>query len=405
MDRAHLGEWLVQPEDLLHQDGVLVGRDAILDDRPLADRLQEAGGQAATLEAVEDTEADRGLAPVLPGRGEIDMPHPVIFDRSERRGDAPRAIVARIRDASTGSLPAIGTRAPRPVAELRDAIGPRIQLRLAVLRSMSWIASRRRASVSASTASGSRYGPEPLHDVGHEAQEDAGVGDEELRLVVVADERQAALQDAPVLDMGDLRREVVALDAVGVVEEVERVVDGQPEPRPPGDQSLVDLGRDAHLGDLVEDLRRDGQQPDQRRPGARTEHHLEAPLEGEHLGIEARAGDDVGQQVLDVVEDARLGDRVREVEDLLLEQELLFVIEHGADGSTGHPWPRCAYLAAPGYRTPRSMTGAFDLFVPVGGLTGRCRAWPSRRRRARRPAGRPRSACRRTRGWRWRGSR
>ena len=75
--------------------------------------------------------------------------------------------------------------------------------------------------------------------------------------------------------------------------------------------------------------------PDERRAGPRPEHHLEAALEGEDLGIEARAGDDVGQQVLDVVEDAGLGDGVGEVEDLLLEQELLFVVEHGRDGSTG----------------------------------------------------------------------
>ena len=148
---------------------------------------------------------------------------------------------------------------------------------------------------------------EALHDVGDEPEEDARVGHEELRLVVVADERQAALEDAPLLDVGDLGREVVALDAVRVVEEVQGVVDGQAEAGPPGDQALVDLGRDAHLGDLVEDLGRHGQQPDQRRPGARAEHHLEAALEGEDLGVEARAGDDVGQQVLDVVEDARLG--------------------------------------------------------------------------------------------------
>ena len=114
VDRAHLAERLAQAEDLLHQDRVLVGRDAVLDDRALADRLQEARRQATPQEPVEDAEADRGLAAVLPGRGEVDMAH---------------------RAAAAG------------------------QLRLAVLRSMSWIASRSRPSVSASTASGSRYGP------------------------------------------------------------------------------------------------------------------------------------------------------------------------------------------------------------------------------------------------------
>jgi hypothetical protein len=126
----------------------------------------------------------------------------------------------------------------------------------------------------------------------------------------------------------DLGREVVALDAVGVVEEVERVVDREPESGAPGDEPLVELGRDADLGDLVEDLRGDGEQADERRAGAWPQHHLEAALQREDLGVEARARDHVGQQVLDVVEDAGLGHGVREVEDLLLEQELLFVVEH-----------------------------------------------------------------------------
>jgi hypothetical protein len=91
---------------------------------------------------------------------------------------------------------------------------------------------------------------------------------------------------------------------IGVVEEVEGVVDGQPEPRAPRHEALMYLGRDAYLGDLVEDLGRDGEQPDERRPRARTEHHLKASLEREHLGIEARARDHIGQQVLDVVQDA-----------------------------------------------------------------------------------------------------
>src|SRR3954452_1907384 len=139
-------------------------------------------------------------------------------------------------------------------------------------------------------ALGFEMGSEAFHDVRDEAQEDRRVGHEELRLVVVANERQPTLQDPAILDMRDLGREVVALDAVGVVEEVERVVDGEPEPRAPSDEPFVDLGRDADLGDLVEDLGRDGQQADERRPGARTEHHLEAPFEGEHLRVEARTG-------------------------------------------------------------------------------------------------------------------
>ena len=60
-------------------------------------------------------------------------------------------------------------------------------------------------------------------------------------------------------------------------------------------------------------------------PARGAEHHLEAALEREDLGVEPRAGDDVGQEVLDVVQDAGVGEGVGEVEDLLLEQELLFV--------------------------------------------------------------------------------
>src|SRR5262245_9925088 len=63
--------------------------------------------------------------------------------------------------------------------------------------------------------------PEPIHDVGDEAKEHRRVGDEELGLVVVADEGQPTLEHAALLDVGDLGREVVALDAVGVVEEVQ----------------------------------------------------------------------------------------------------------------------------------------------------------------------------------------
>ena len=184
--------------------------------------------------------------------------------------------------------------------------------------------------MSASTDSVSEVRPEPIHDVRDEAEEDRGVGDEELWLVVVADERQAALEDAALLDVRDLGREVVALDAVGVVEEVQGVVDREAEAGAPRDEAFVDLRRDPDLGDLVEDLGRDRQQADQGGPGPATEHHLEAPLQREDFAVEAGRGDDVGQEVLDVVERARLAERVREREDLLLEEEFLFVIEHAA---------------------------------------------------------------------------
>ena len=75
VDRAHPAERLGQPEDVPHEDRVLVRRHAVLDDGPLADRLHEPGRQARASEAVEHPEADRGLAPVLAGRGEIDLAH------------------------------------------------------------------------------------------------------------------------------------------------------------------------------------------------------------------------------------------------------------------------------------------------------------------------------------------
>ena len=75
VDRTHPGDGLAEVEDALHEDGVLVGRDAFLDDGSLADRLHESRGQSSTLEAVHHAQADRGLAAVLTGRGEIDVTH------------------------------------------------------------------------------------------------------------------------------------------------------------------------------------------------------------------------------------------------------------------------------------------------------------------------------------------
>ena len=46
VDRAHLAERLGEVEHAAHEDRVLVGRDAVLDDGPLADRLHEPGARA-----------------------------------------------------------------------------------------------------------------------------------------------------------------------------------------------------------------------------------------------------------------------------------------------------------------------------------------------------------------------
>ncbi len=178
-----------------------------------------------------------------------------------------------------------------------------------------------------------------LHDVCGHAQQHVGVGDEELRLVVVADQGQPSLQGQPALGVRQLRPEVVPLDAIRVVQEVQGVVDGQPESRAPADQALMHIRRQADLAHLVEDLARDGQQPHQRRAGAAAEHHLQRSLEREDVAVEARRGRHVGEQILDVVERPRLSQGGGQVEDLLAEQEALFVVEHGES-------PRGTALAA-----------------------------------------------------------
>ena len=75
VDRAHDGHRIGQAEDVAHEHCVLVGRDPVLDDRALADRLHEPGVEAAPQEAVEEADAGGGLAPVLAGGGEVDLAH------------------------------------------------------------------------------------------------------------------------------------------------------------------------------------------------------------------------------------------------------------------------------------------------------------------------------------------
>ncbi|MBW3612698.1 MAG: GTPase Era, partial [Chloroflexi bacterium] len=155
-----------------------------------------------------------------------------------------------------------------------------------------------------------------------------GIGDEELRLVVVAHQRQATLQREARLGVRQLRAEVVALDAIGVVQEVQRVVDDQPEARPPADETLLDVRRQADLAQLLEHPAVDGEKPHQRRTRPPTEHHLERALQREDVGVEARARRHLCEQVLDVVELSRIGKGGRQVVQLLPEEEPLFVIEH-----------------------------------------------------------------------------
>ena len=63
VDRAHDRHRVGQPEHLAHEDRVLVRRDAVLDDRPLADRLHEAG---STPRRQEQPSKSPRLAVVLP---------------------------------------------------------------------------------------------------------------------------------------------------------------------------------------------------------------------------------------------------------------------------------------------------------------------------------------------------
>src|SRR5206468_4408728 len=114
-----------QVEHIAHEDGVLVGRHAVLDDRPLPDGLQERGREATREAAVEKAETDGRLATVHARRREVDLAH---------RSPAP---------AGSGWL--------------RGGERSR-QVRAVVLRSICWTASLRRETVSVSTPSGSRYG-------------------------------------------------------------------------------------------------------------------------------------------------------------------------------------------------------------------------------------------------------
>jgi hypothetical protein len=75
VDRAHHSVGLGQPERLLHEDRVLVGRLAVLDHGPLANGLEEPGPQAFPDEPVEQPERRSGLTAVLAGCREVELAH------------------------------------------------------------------------------------------------------------------------------------------------------------------------------------------------------------------------------------------------------------------------------------------------------------------------------------------
>ena len=85
VDRAHHVVGLGQAERLVHEDRVLVCRLAVIDHRPLADRLHESGVEPAFEEPVEQTQGSRGLAPVLARGGEVELAHRTGLGRQSRR--------------------------------------------------------------------------------------------------------------------------------------------------------------------------------------------------------------------------------------------------------------------------------------------------------------------------------
>jgi len=84
---------------------------------------------------------------------------------------------------------------------------------------------------------------ELVEQVGRNLKEDARVGDKELRLVAVAHKGESPLQRSAIVGVCDLRGEVVPLNAVGVREEAERVINGEAESSAPPSEAINHLGR------------------------------------------------------------------------------------------------------------------------------------------------------------------
>ncbi len=73
--RAHVLERRVQPEEVAHEDGVLVGGHLLDQGVALTDRLGEGGRVAAVDQLGEQTEGERRLAVIAAGGREIDLAH------------------------------------------------------------------------------------------------------------------------------------------------------------------------------------------------------------------------------------------------------------------------------------------------------------------------------------------
>ena len=123
---------------------------------------------------------------------------------------------------------------------------------------------------------------------------------------------------------------------------------------------------------LIERLGCRGKRINERCPLSLTEHRLQRALKGHDLCVKVTGGDQVDKEVLHVVERGWVAERASQREDLLAEEEALFVIK------AGH---RC--ILPRRAAQPRTKTRARR---PP--LMGRCRGRSSRRQHASRRGGR-----------------
>ena len=104
--RAHVVQGVGQVEDLLHQDGVLVGARAVDHHVALPDRLEEAEPMTVGRDQRRQPQRDGGLSPVLAGGGQEDAARPAhsrAFDRRSIRSRPSRSRCTSSASSCSGS--------------------------------------------------------------------------------------------------------------------------------------------------------------------------------------------------------------------------------------------------------------------------------------------------------------